>query len=68
MLLQEEDNGSLSAQQGIRRRLRVLQDYLVGYAACNVPVVHTSLMDMASTIDMLHEYLLECISTQMEGS
>lgn len=50
----------------VSRRLRLLQEYLASYSACNVPVIRTSLTDITVTIDLLHEYLLECIALQME--
>jgi hypothetical protein len=50
----------------VQRRLHLLQDYLSDYSDSNVPVVSTSLVDMNATMDMLHDYLLECISIQMQ--
>ena len=58
--------GGAGDVQEVQKRLRLLQDYLSSYASCNVPVVHTTLMGMSATMDMLHDYLLECIALQMQ--
>ncbi len=52
----------------VQRRLHLLQEYLSTYSSSNVPVVCTSLVDMGATMDMLHDYLLECIALQMQAA
>ena len=51
----------------IQERLELLQEYLVSYSDCGVPVFSTSLTNMKSTINQLHDYLLECIALQMSS-
>lgn len=53
---------SLSEIEG---RLQALQQYLVSYSDCGVPVFSTRLTDMKSTMNKLHDYLLQCIALQM---
>lgn len=49
----------------IQGRMEKLQDYLISYSDCGVPVFSTSLRNMKATINQLHDYLLECIALQM---
>ena len=48
-----------------RERMQLLQDYLNSYSDSGVPVFSTSLIEMKSTMNKLHDYLLECIAIQM---
>ena len=45
--------------------MQILQDYLNTYSHSGVPVFSTSLTEMKSTMNKLHDYLLECIAIQM---
>lgn len=53
------------ALRDMQARLQLLQQYLVSYSEWGVPVFNTSLIDMKTTLNKLHDYLLQCIAIQM---